>query len=825
MQIDLKTVFFSYVLTNIVNLALVIQLWVQSRKRFAGTGYLVTSFSLNLAGILLIFMRGQIPNLISTGVSNTLLIAGIVYAYIGLERFIGLKSRQYHNIALVVVFFLVHSYFTIVQPDLVARRLNSSIGFLLFSLQCAWLLMVKAPENFRKITRGVALAYCATCAVSIVRTAELLVHKHPATDYFLSGFFETLVVIAFMLIFIFLTYNLGLMVNRRLLAELAFQEEKFLKAFHSSPSAVVMTRLSDGKIVEVNQAFQAITGYQAAEAIGRTTLDLKLWESEGERNQMVDLLARHGAVKDMEYNFRKKSGELFPGLFFSEVISINGEDYLISNIADLSMRKLAENELVKSEAKHRILLEESTDPIFSLSSEGRYLFANKAFASGVGKDVPEIVGKTIWEVFPREEAEKRFAGLKYALETGNEKVIEVRVPRADGDRYYITTITPVKDSGGQVLMAICSSKDITARKAAEEALNESNEFNKTLLQTIPFGMDIVDQEGNILFMNDKLKNVFGNEILGRKCWSIYRDDKMQCSDCPLRREIEIGKTETYEEHKTLGGNILEVNHTGMIFQGKKALLEIFQVITERKNAEAQLQQYARELKAANETKDKFFSIIAHDLKAPLGTIIGFGELLKERLDASNNTEEAEFAGIIYHTSRQTYRLLENLLEWARLQQGTMPFKPSLVPIGKLIDETIGLLNENANLKQIALQRAVPEDLLAYADEYMLKTILRNLISNGLKFTKNKGSIEVKADLVENEVIVSVKDNGIGIEPKETEKLFNPAANYTRPGTANEPGTGLGLMLCKEFVEKHGGKIWVESVPGKGSTFYFTIPPS
>ena len=229
------------------------------------------------------------------------------------------------------------------------------------------------------------------------------------------------------------------------------------------------------------------------------------------------------------------------------------------------------------------------------------------------------------------------------------------------------------------------------------------------------------------------------------------------------------------------------------------------------------------LKELNATKDKFFSIIAHDLKSPFGTVIGFSDVLLERVQENNYEEAEEIAEIIKHSSERAMALLMNLLEWSRSQTGRMEYNPRQIEIRSLVDEVCELLSETAKQKSILLLREIPSSNSIYADSAMISTVVRNLISNALKFTNPGGKIVISAEKKPKEWLVTVSDNGVGIPESIIPKIFNIEGNVSTNGTQNEQGTGLGLILCKEFVEKHGGQIGVESEVATGSTFHFTIP--
>ena len=230
-----------------------------------------------------------------------------------------------------------------------------------------------------------------------------------------------------------------------------------------------------------------------------------------------------------------------------------------------------------------------------------------------------------------------------------------------------------------------------------------------------------------------------------------------------------------------------------------------------------------ELHELNVSKDKFFSIIAHDLKNPFQTIIGFSEMLKEEMKSDDNATGENYAGLINTSAVQTMRLLENLLEWANSQRGKISFNPVPINLYELFNEEFIMLNEMAMGKNIELKNSFDDNLTITADKNMIKTILRNLISNAIKFTHKNGKVEVNGTIINKHVEIAVADKGIGMTNETIAKLFRLDANLSTRGTENEKGTGLGLFLCKEFVEKHGGKIWVESESGIGSTFKFILP--
>ncbi|MGG7035631.1 MAG: sensor histidine kinase [Flavobacterium sp.] len=222
-------------------------------------------------------------------------------------------------------------------------------------------------------------------------------------------------------------------------------------------------------------------------------------------------------------------------------------------------------------------------------------------------------------------------------------------------------------------------------------------------------------------------------------------------------------------------------------------------------------------------KDKIFSIIAHDLKGPFTGISGLSEVLLDKNNGLNPERIDELHQMIYNSSRKAHSLLENLLIWAQSQTGRIKFNPTELKACSIVSETLELLSGIADNKKIKLLAETEKDQNIFADENMLLTIIRNLVSNAIKFTHTDGTIKVSVKKTDTDFLFSVKDNGVGIPPEKTDNLFETKTKNSTLGTNNETGTGLGLMICSEFVKKHGGKIWVESEMGKGSDFKFTIP--
>jgi len=242
-----------------------------------------------------------------------------------------------------------------------------------------------------------------------------------------------------------------------------------------------------------------------------------------------------------------------------------------------------------------------------------------------------------------------------------------------------------------------------------------------------------------------------------------------------------------------------------------------------KKLNKQLEKSEKELKKANAEKDKFFAIISHDLKSPFNGLLGLTEVLESKYDALPQEEVKQLITLLKQTARNSYSLLEDLLQWSRIQIKSMEYKPEVFNMATKTEKVIQTLDTSIKNKNINLENKITSDTFVFADEKSAEAVLRNLISNAIKFTNNGGNITLEAKEKDKEFIFSVSDNGIGMAKNTIDKLFSITEKISVRGTNNEMGTGLGLVLCKEFIEKNNGRIWVESEVGKGSNFYFSLP--
>ncbi|MEI6310523.1 MAG: GAF domain-containing protein, partial [bacterium] len=345
MMPDLKTLMLLYIITNVINAGTMAVILSQSRGRFAGISFWLITMILQVAGSILHVLRGIAPDLISMTLANAMVLAGVLMMLVGLERFTGKRSRQAANYILLAVFVVVSAYFVVVQPNLLVRDIAVSAMLMIYTFQCCWLLLRRTDPNLRRITRLSGIVFAVYAAFNFGRIILNIVIPEQSNDFYQSGAVNALAITGYIVLNLCLTISLVLMVNRRLVADVKAQEEKFTTAFQSSPYAITLTRPSDGTIFEVNEGFVSITGYRYAEVIGKTTLGLNLWVREEDRLAVTKELARGREIQGVEYQFRKKTGEVLTGLFSASLVTINNETCILANIGDITARKQVEEQI------------------------------------------------------------------------------------------------------------------------------------------------------------------------------------------------------------------------------------------------------------------------------------------------------------------------------------------------------------------------------------------------------------------------------------------------------------------------------------------------
>ena len=594
--LDMRTVVFSSVIINIICTLLVVSLWQQSRIRFAGTFFWVLDFAFQTTGLILIILRGLIPDWASMVLSNTLIVTGALLGYIGLQMFLGKKGTQVHNYILVAIFIGIHSYFALVKPDLAARNLNIAAGLFIMCFQCAWLLLIAVPKGQRSLTLGAGLVFIGYCLLSGVRIIENIAVPPYSNDFFSSGTADILVMVAFQVLLILLTYSFALMVNQRLNVDIHLEQEKFSKAFQSSPYAITLTRFPDGTIFEVNDGFTNITGFSRAEVIGKTTVELQLWAEEAARNAVVNELQEKKKVYHRECTFRKKSGQLLTGLFSADVIRIHDSLCILSSINDITLYKQSEQQIQQSNALYRTLVETSPDAIGLLDMQGNILMTNRQALELFGFDICEdLTGRPLMSLVTDEHSEYVNEKLTKLLASGDLRNVVLPIFKKTGEAIYIEISSSLlRNDAGQPESVMVVFRDVTRRREDEKALQESEEKYRQLFENANEGIGVV-QDGAFKLVNHKLLEIMGldmKDLLAQPFADlIHPDDRKLVTDRHYRR-LKGESFESVYEFRAINraGHIIwiEISAVRIEWEGRPATLNFFSDVSLRKRAEMEM---------------------------------------------------------------------------------------------------------------------------------------------------------------------------------------------------------------------------------------------
>lgn len=417
---------------------------------------------------------------------------------------------------------------------------------------------------------------------------------------------------------------------------------------------------------------------------------------------------------------------------------------------------------------------------------------------------------------------------------GLEFKFEHRIYRKDGSIGWVIDHGLLFDAdANKPLRLIGTTADITERKEAEVELQKSEEKFRNVFEGSGIGMAILSLDGQFTKVNSVFCEMLGykeQELISANFRDITHPGDIEKSIGLVKDLLKSENRESSlieKRYLTKTGEIIWALTTVSLmadFENKPLyFIEQVQDITKRKRNEEQVLRYTEELKNLNASKDKFFSIISHDLRSPFNSLLGLTEFLTHSYDEMKPSDIKNSILNIYNSAQQVYNLILNLLEWSMLQSGRLKVEKSVIDLTELGMEIMNLYKESANNKKLDLVNNMNDSILIYADKYMIDTIVRNFVSNSIKFTNPGGKIIIKGMINGDNAEVSVTDTGIGINPEDQKNLFRIDEQTRRDGTANEKGTGLGLILCKEFAEKNGGVLWVESEEGKGSRFSVTLP--
>ncbi|MGE5351823.1 MAG: PAS domain S-box protein [Acidobacteriota bacterium] len=598
--------------------------------------------------------------------------------------------------------------------------------------------------------------------------------------------------------------------------------------FNNIPIGVYITT-PDGKIIKANKALMQMLGYDSFESFSKMDLEDESSLKHGySRNHFRQLLEENGEIIGLENSWRKENGELIYIRENARIIKDDDGNVLYQGtVEDITERKKLELNLLEKEVSFRTSIENMLDcfAIFEplRNEDGKIIdfifeYVNEAACRYSKSSRLELINKRLFVNYPNKITSDLFIQYRSVAETGNPFMgdsfpIE-NLHDGKNTRYFDIRI--VKLGSGIAV----TWRDVTEKMRAEDSLRQSESRYRTLASNFPNGAVILfDHDFRYLLVEGKEIENAGfsrDKLLGKTMSETFRPRVCQILT-PHYSAALRGETSMFELDGIVGDCYLVYtvpikDDLGDVVAG----MAMFQNITHMKNIE-------KELKELNASKDKFFSIIAHDLKSPFSSLLGFSEFLATDFEQLSPDEVKTFAQNIYKSAKSVFDLLENLLQWSRLQTGGMEYSPVKFNIEDLIDDIYNIYEISAVRKKIRLNIITSGPVEVYADKNMIETVLRNLVSNAIKFTQPGGEVEIKVAKSDSKALVTIKDTGLGISPENLKKLFEIGEKLSTPGTDRERGTGLGLIISKDFIDKNHGTLEVISEPGKGSLFSFSLP--
>ncbi len=469
--------------------------------------------------------------------------------------------------------------------------------------------------------------------------------------------------------------------------------------------------------------------------------------------------------------------------------------------------------------------------IFLLNEKAEIKYVNEAGLSLLGSKNENLYNKSFFDFLDEINIKVFKDFLDVSINSSRQQKIKTNIKTGEGN-YFEALLIAKLTSGSKLKKTITLSVINLAGLDVGKEVNRRSELRfESMANTAPVMIWIADVDGLFSFVNKVWLDYTGEKLGAQLGMNWLKNVHPEDSDKLLSVYKEAFIT---REHFSAEFRLKRMNneYQWMLINGSPRVSEqgIFTGfigscinINEQIKNEEKIKEINTELIESNRTKDKFFSIISHDLRGPMSALMQLLEILADDYDTMKENERFRLISEAAKSSKGTYRLMENLLEWSRVQSGKIKYEPERMNLLQVIKDVTALYDQNIKNKKINLKVNLQQDIEVFTDKKMIETVVRNLLSNAIKFTQPKGSINIKSEMDEDFVSVKIKDTGLGMDEEDMSKLFRLDVSHSTKGTDNESGTGLGLILCKELVERQGGTIGVKSKLNQGSTFYFTIP--
>ncbi len=841
--LDMKTVMISNVVTSIVCLIVVSRLWQLNHNKYAGLDHWVAVTVMQVGAATLFVMRGITPEWASIVVSNSLMVGSILLLYFGLCRFFGRKNPPLLTgiiLSVFALFVFIQVYFTYLSNNLLVRDYNVSGGIGLFCILCMWLMFRGISPDIRPLTRGSGIAFSLLFLISLLRIMGFILLPQTTNDYFRSGLFDTAMVLLLVGSVLFIVFSINLLVNRRLYREtmqmqesLRISENKYRDLYENAPVSYFSVG-TDGLIKESNRETLLLWGYSREEMTGKSIIDLYAPESI-DRAKELFIKAKNGEpLENEEMLYQKKDGGKITGLLSatSEMDEAGRLIVMRSVVKDITKQKKAEETLREMRDYLNNLLDHANAPIIVWDKQLNITRFNQASETLTGHKAEQVTGKSIDLLFPLDKRQATMELIrKTAATSGRLEDIEIDVQHLNGTtRTVLWNSANIYASDEKTLVAtIAQGQDITRRKQAEKAILLEKAFSDTVFNASQDTILLFNPvTGRPVKWNSRLVEVSGysnQELAGMKALDnfcgadelIKAREALETVSLEGRGNVEISLITKQGKHIPFEYAINTVRD----IDGKPLFLCTGRNLTERKQNEARTIEL-ESLKVFNIAKSDLLANISHELRTPLASIKGFIETLIENDVEWSKQQQMEFLKMADKEADHLTLLIKGLLDMSRIDTGKLVLDKYLCTVDEILDTAareLLLITEQHQLKITGSEGLPP----VTADKIRMAQVIINLVDNAAKFSPKGSLIEVECKKDTCNILISVKDRGIGMTPEVIGKLFDRFFQAQQVVTGKTRGTGLGLAICKGIVEAHGGKIWVESQFGYGSKFSFSIP--
>jgi PAS domain S-box-containing protein len=611
-------------------------------------------------------------------------------------------------------------------------------------------------------------------------------------------------------------------------AELRESEDKFFKVFQSSPDMVIITNIKDGTYTDVNESFVRLTGYSREEIIGHTAEEPKIWVKQEDQERMVRLLQKHGKMRNEEFSFRTKSGEIRHWLCSAERISIGGEAHMLAVAADITEQKQAQEALRESEEKFSKAFRSSPQAIaITTLEDGRFIEVNDSFTRISGYTRKEAIGRSSIELALWVKPEERVQMIEELRKHGrvNNKEFNFRIKSGEIRSWLFSA--ELIDIGNEPCI-IYVTTDITEQKQTQEALRESEKKFSKAFHSSPQAIAISTlEDGRFIEVNDSHARLTGysrEELIGHTSVELNIWLSPEDRDKMILKLIEKGRLYNEEfKGRNKSGLIQTVLFSSEFINigGKRCILATTTDVTELRQTMEKARD-AENLRALDRLRSELLANISHELRTPLASIKGFGTMLMDYDKKLTRQEKREYLETIDKNTDRLVELIEQLLEMSRLGAAMLSIKKTPTSIIKLCQEAITEARVRSPVHQFSLQMPYRLPRLD-VDGRRIRQVLDNIIDNAVKYSDSGTDVTLSVQRSGPELLFTVTDHGMGISPKDLPHVFERLFGSAHRRKSGVDGTGLGLAISKGLVEAHAGKIWIESEEGMGTRCHFTLP--